>query len=139
MLALKVIGFVVPDVPASVAFYDRAFALSLHYLHPSNGYAELSSGAAVLAFLSEEFIAKTSLLGSVSVHPNRPDAPTLGAHVALWSDAIEKDWERAMSAGAQIVASLSAKPWGQISGYVRDPDGIVVELCTPSPRPMPAF
>jgi hypothetical protein len=37
-----------------------------------------------------------------------------------------------------IVKELEAKPWEQISGYVRDQDGIIVELCTPSPRPMPA-
>ena len=137
MLTLKVIGFVVPDVPSTVAFYERAFGLSLHYLHPSQGYAELNSGTAVLAFLSEAFLQSASLLGGLPVYPNRPDTPTLGAHVALWSDAIERDWMKAVDAGAKVVSALSAKPWGQTSGYLRDTDGIVVELCTPSPRPMP--
>jgi len=137
MLTLKVIGFIVADVPTTVGFYEKAFGLALHYMHPSRGYAELNSGAAVLAFLSEEFVVQTSLLGGLAVYPNRPDAPTLGAHVALWSDDIEGDWRRAIEAGALVVTPLSAKPWGQISGYLRDGDGIMVELCTPSPREMP--
>jgi uncharacterized glyoxalase superfamily protein PhnB len=57
--------------------------------------------------------------------------------VALWSDDIEGDWRRALAAGALVVSPLSAKPWGQVSGYLRDSDGVVVELCTPSPREMP--
>src|SRR5262245_25164795 len=138
MLKLKVVGFIVADVPATVAFYEKAFGLALHFMHPSQGYAELDSGSAVLAFLSEEFVAKTSLLGGLTTYPNRPGSPTLGAHVALWSDGIEGDWRKAVEAGALVVSPLSAKPWGQVSGYLRDADGIVVELCTPSPREMPA-
>jgi catechol 2,3-dioxygenase-like lactoylglutathione lyase family enzyme len=138
MLKLKVVGFIVADVPATVAFYEQAFGLALHFLHPSRGYAELNSGAALLAFLSEAFVTKTSLLGGLATYLNRPDQPTLGAHVALWSDDIEGDWRRAIEAGAMVVSPLSAKPWGQVSGYLRDTDGIVVEVCTPSPREMPA-
>jgi len=138
MLRMKIVGFVVPDVQASVAFYDRAFGLPLHYMHPSGGYAELDSGSAVLAFLSEAFIEKVDLLGGVPIALSRPDAPAGSAHVALWSSDIEGDWRRAIAAGAKIVKTPEAKPWGQIAGYVRDQDGIIVELCTPSPRPMPA-
>jgi catechol 2,3-dioxygenase-like lactoylglutathione lyase family enzyme len=139
MLRLKVIGFIVANVPATVAFYERAFGLALHYMHPSCGYAELDSGGAVLAFIGEGFVATTSLLGDVTIYPNRPDSPTIGAHVALWSDDIESDWRRAVEAGALVISPLSAKPWGQVSGYLRDADGIVVELCTPSPRNIPGL
>jgi lactoylglutathione lyase len=138
MLRMKVVGFIVPDVGASVAFYGRAFGLGLHYMHPSGGYAELDSGAAVLGFLSETFIDKTDLFSGLPIALNRRDLPAASAHVALWSANIEADWLRAVEAGAEIVKALEAKPWGQISGYVRDLDGIIVELCTPSPRPMPA-
>jgi len=137
MLKLKLVAFVVADVPATVAFYEKAFGLPLHFMHPSGGYAELDSGAAVLAFLGEGFVASTSLLGTLAIYPNRPDAPSSSAHAVLWSDDIERDWRRAVDAGAAIVSPLSAKPWGQVSGYLRDADGIVIELCTPSPRAMP--
>ena len=138
MLHLKVTGFIVPDVPTSVDFYERAFGLGLHYMHPSRGYAELKTGAAVLAFLGEAFVKQADLLGSVPTTLNRPDLAAAAAHVALWSDDIDSDWSRAVSAGAVVAKALQAKPWGQVSGYLRDTDGILVELCTPSPREMPA-
>ncbi len=42
MVKLKVVGFIVADVPATVAFYENAFGLALHFMHPSRGYAELN-------------------------------------------------------------------------------------------------
>jgi lactoylglutathione lyase len=137
VLQMKIVAFVVSDVRSSVEFYGQAFGLGLHYMHPSGGYAELDSGAAVLAFLSEAFVEKVDLLGGVPIALNRPSAPASSAHIALWSTEIEEDWRRAIAAGATVVKALEAKPWGQIAGYVRDRDGIIVELCTPSPRPMP--
>ena len=61
MLRMKVGGFIVPDVAAAVDFYGRAFGLALHYMHPSRGYAEFDSGAAVLAFLGEAFVERADL------------------------------------------------------------------------------
>jgi uncharacterized glyoxalase superfamily protein PhnB len=58
----------------------------------------------------------------------------VAAQIALVTDEIESDWRHAVEAGATIVKSLEPKPWGQITGYLRDQDGILVELCTPSPR-----
>ncbi|MEZ5378928.1 MAG: VOC family protein [Acidimicrobiales bacterium] len=138
MLKAKITAFIVADVPSTVEFYERVFGLELAYMHPSREYAELASGEAVLAFIGETFVATTQLIGDVAYVPNRSDAPTLGAHVALWSDDIDADWERALASGASVAAPLSDKPWGQTSGYVRDPNGIVVELCTPSVRAAPS-
>jgi lactoylglutathione lyase len=138
MLSPKIVGFIVKNVASTVEFYEKAFGLKLHYLHPSAGYAELASGSTVIAFMSEEFVEKTQLLGDLQYHRNHRSSPALGAHVAFWSDAIESDWEAAVEAGASVVSPLQPKPWGQITGYLRDLDGIVVELCTPSPRTMPS-
>jgi lactoylglutathione lyase len=138
MLRLKVTGFIVKNVPATVSFYERAFGLPLHYMHPSHGYAELNTGAAVLAFLSEDFVEKAALLGGMPTRANRLGLEPIAAQIALWSDDIKNDWEKAVSAGAKVVKALESKPWGQTSGYLLDTDGILVELCTHSPRPMPA-
>ena len=40
-------------------------------------------------------------------------------------------WERALAAGATAVAEPGVKPWGQTVAYVRDPFGVLVEICTP--------
>jgi lactoylglutathione lyase len=137
MLRLKVTGFIVKDVPETTSFYERAFGLPLHYMHPSLGYAELNAGGAVLAFLSEEFVEKADLLGGQPIRTNRLGSDPIAAHVALWSDNIEIDWSRAAAEGARVVKPLEEKPWGQTAGYLMDQNGVVVELCTPSPRPMP--
>ena len=50
------------------------------------------------------------------------------------TDDIDRDWAHAISAGAVVVKEPQAKPWGQTTGYLRDLDGIIVELCTRSPR-----
>jgi lactoylglutathione lyase len=47
---------------------------------------------------------------------------------------LDNDWERALAAGAALLVAPKPKPWGQTVGYLRDLNGVVVELCTPSPR-----
>ena len=37
----------------------------------------------------------------------------------------------AIAAGATLVEKPKTKPWGQTVAYVRDPDGFLVEICTP--------
>src|SRR5688572_25617575 len=96
-------GLFVPDVPATVAFYQRAFGFALRYMHPSNGYAELETGATLLAFVSEDFLRTANLLGGLPTRPNRPDLDPIAAQVAFVTDDLAQDWNRAVSAGAVVV------------------------------------
>ena len=127
-------GLIVPDVPATVEFYQRAFGFALRYMHPSHGYAELATGETLLAFVGEAFIETTSLLGALSYAPSRAEAAPPAQIVALVTSAMEADWQRALAAGATLVKAPEPKPWGQTTGYLRDLNGVVVELCTQSPR-----
>jgi catechol 2,3-dioxygenase-like lactoylglutathione lyase family enzyme len=127
-------GFFVPDVPATVRFYEAAFGLKLRYMHASSGYAELETGATLLSFVSEDFLKEAALLGELRAQPSRPDADPIGSQIALVTRDMAVDWQRALAAGATIIKQPEAKPWGQTAGYVRDLNGVVVELCTPSPR-----
>jgi catechol 2,3-dioxygenase-like lactoylglutathione lyase family enzyme len=47
----------VPDVPAALAFYERAFGFSRKFLHESNSYGELATGTTRLAFAAESLAA----------------------------------------------------------------------------------
>ena len=47
----------VADVSASLDLYERAFAQRRRFLHESGAYAELETGATVLAFASRELAA----------------------------------------------------------------------------------
>ena len=126
---------IVKDVPATVAFYEKAFGFALRFMHPSKAYAELETGATLLSFFGEAFVANNTLLGEQPWRPIRPDDAPATALLAFDTDTLEQDWQRAIAAGATVVKSPEPKPWQQTVGYLRDPDGIVIELCTTSPRP----
>ena len=122
----------VKDVSASLAFYEKAFGLSRRFFHDDNGkaYGELDTGAARLAFAS---------LQLVNEHLNQPvtaassNQPPLGFEVALTTSDVAALYARAIKAGAMPVSEPATKPWGQTVAYLRDMDGILVELCTPMP------
>ena len=127
-------GLIVPDVPQTVEFYEKAFGFKLRYMHPSAGYAELDTGDTLLAFVGEAFIGATSLLGGLDYAPSRPTSDAPAQIVALVTDDLDADWQCATAAGATVVKLPEPKPWGQTTGYLRDCNGVVVELCTRSPR-----
>lgn len=133
-LQFRYSGLFVPDVPATVRFYEAAFGLKLRYMHPSSGYAELETGATLLVFVGERFAKDARLLADSEILPNRPDARPIAAQVGLVTRNMDRDWRRAVQAGATVVKEPEAKPWGQTAGYLRDVNGVIVELCTPSPR-----
>jgi lactoylglutathione lyase len=134
MLQLRCTGFFVEDVPATVQFYEAAFGLRLRYLHPSRGYAELDTGATLLAFVGERFEADVALLGGRALRINRRELDPIAAQIALVTSDLDAAWQRAVDAGAEIVKRPEPKPWGQTVGYLRDHNGVLVELATRSPR-----
>ena len=117
----------VPDVPAALSFYEQAFGLSRKFLHESNTYGELATGTTKLAFAAEELAS-----GHGEFRPNRPNEKPCAMEVALVTDDVTAAFQRATAAGAQVHQKPEQKPWGQTVAYVRDPNGFLVELCTPT-------
>lgn len=115
----------VEDVARSLDFYRRAFGLAERFRHESGDYGELDTGATTLAFSS------TALMRQLGKHPAaaRPDAPCF--EIALTTDDVEAALRRALDAGAAPIRAPERMPWGQTIAYVADPDGVLVELCTP--------
>jgi lactoylglutathione lyase len=122
----------VPDVAATLAFYEKAFGLARRFFHDDNGkaYGELETGAARLAFAS---LALASEHLKQEVVAASPDRPPLGFEVALVTADVPALYARAVQAGATVVSEPATKPWGQTVAYLRDRDGHLVELCTPLP------
>jgi lactoylglutathione lyase len=119
----------VPDVAKAVAFYERAFGLERRFADPKGEYAEMETGATVLAFSAH------GLVDRLGTHAEpAASAPPHGFEIAVVTDAgsIEAAWRRAVEAGAVPVKPLEKMPWGQTVGFVRDPDGFLVEICTPT-------
>ena len=117
----------VPDVPAALDFYDRAFGLKHRFVDPDGDYGELDTGATVLAFASHGMIER------IGAHRSAVGVPH-GFEIALMTDpaSIEAAFDRALAAGCTPIKPLAKMPWGQIVGFVGDPNGVLVEICTPS-------
>jgi lactoylglutathione lyase len=119
----------VQDVPRSVAFYEDAFGLARKFVHEAGMYAEMDTGGTTLSFAANG-LAKSNL--PCGFRENRPTEPPGGFEIALVTEDVSSAYERAVAAGATAVFPPAAKPLGQIVAFVRDKDGITVELCTPA-------
>lgn len=117
----------VRDVAASLKFFEEAFGLTTRFLHPSGAYGELDTGATALAF-AQHATARDSL-GRDYMSADSSAAP-LGMEIGLVTTNVAAACDRAITAGATLLAPPTVKPWGQTVAYVRAPDGTLIELCT---------
>ena len=118
----------VKDVAQSVAFYERAFGLKQRFIDESEQYAEMETGGTSLAFASNE-LAHSNLPQGFQEN-NRSNLPA-GIEVGLVAEDVTAAFSQAVEAGAITVVNPKTKPWGQTVAYVRDLDGILIELCSP--------
>lgn len=117
----------VPDVAASLAFFERAFGLPRRFLHESGSYGELDTGATTLAFAAHELGEGNFPGGHVRASDStRP----LGMEIGLVTEDVAAAHARALACGATELSPPTLKPWGQTVSYVRAPDGCLIELCT---------
>lgn len=124
-----VIGYVA-DVERSIDFYERAFGLTRRFIGPDGDYGEMDTGATTLAF-AEASLATSNLAGAGGYAALDPTAPPPGVTITLVTDDVPAALATALAAGAVPYVDATDKSWGQTVAYVRDPDGILVELATP--------
>lgn len=118
----------VPDVPASLTFFERAFGFSRRFLHDSQTYGELDTGDTTLSFAAHALGDMNFITGHVEASSS---PKPLGMEVAFVTDDVAAAHAHAVSLGATELSSPAARPWGQVVSYLRCPDGTLVELCTP--------
>ena len=117
----------VPDVIASVEFFERAFGLKRRFVHES-GYAEMDTGSTALAFATHALGASNLPNGYVKASDS---GEPLGMEIALVTDDVVAAHAKAIAEGAVSIKAPLLKPWGQTVSYVRCPDGTLVEICSP--------
>lgn len=115
----------VDDVRGTLAFYERAFGQEVAFVHDSGDYGELLTGETKLA------VSSTALMQQLGKTPGRArsDAPVF--EIAFETDDVQAAYDRAISAGANPVQAVREEPWGQTTSYVSDPNGYLIELCSP--------
>lgn len=118
----------VPDVQASLGFFSRAFGFEQRFLHESGTYGELNTGETTLAFAAHE-LGDGNFPGG-HVHASASKQP-LGVEIAIVTDDVPAAHAQAIRHGANELAAPTRKPWGQTVSYVRAPDGVLIEICTP--------
>ena len=118
----------VRDVEASVAFYEHAFGVGLRFAAPGGEYAELETGDTALG-LASNAMAATNF--APPIRENAPSLPPSAFEIGFEVEDVAAAYAHAVEAGATPLAEPVEKPWGQTVAYVRDPDGIIVELGSP--------
>ncbi len=117
----------VADVTESVGFYSAAFGLTCRFQTPEGDYAEMETGSATLSFARDDLAQSHGF----SYAPNRADLPAAGIEICLLCDDVPAAFDRAIAAGGLVAAAPQVKPWGQTVAYLRDANGVLVELATP--------
>lgn len=117
----------VQDVESTLNFYAKAFECTLRFLHESKAYGELETGNTTLAFVSES-LAESNI---GTFEKNNLDKKPAGFEIAFVTDNVQQAYDHALQAGAHDLKSPAQKPWGQTVAYVKDNNGIIIEICSP--------
>ncbi|WP_221032781.1 VOC family protein [Actomonas aquatica] len=129
-LSLGYILLYVRDAAASMAFYETAFGLTRTMLHVEGdkAYGELDTGSTKLGLVSQA--QAEDVLGQAPAMPARGAAPQ-GVEIGFVTTEVEAAFAHAVASGAEAFTAPVSKPWGQMVAYVRDPDGHLIEICSP--------
>jgi catechol 2,3-dioxygenase-like lactoylglutathione lyase family enzyme len=137
-------SFTVADMDKSVEFWTKMLGFKAASVSPRQGsWQEEVTGIAGASLMVAhlyghghhiEFIQY--LDGAIAGAPPQP-AQTAAAHVCLEVDDIRKTWSDLMAAGATAqgkIADVKTGPvTGCLAGYLRDPNGIIIELLEMKP------
>ncbi len=115
----------VKNVAESLSFFEAAFGFKTKMLHEGGDYGELDTGGTILAFSSRKLMKR---LGKKPATPS-PASPVF--EIAVETDDVTAGVARALEAGAKIVSEPAKMDWGQTIAYVSEPNGFLIEICTP--------
>lgn len=116
----------VDDVEKSMNFYAQAFGLEKGFLHESKDYGEMITGETKLGFVHHQTASSHGFdYERLSLKNKAP-----GIEIGFVTPDVQKSFDRALAAGAISVSKLTQKPWGQFVSYVRDCNGMLIEICS---------
>lgn len=98
------------------------------FITPDGSYGELITGATTLLFAQTQLAASNLTSGfDPSSLLKKPPA----MEIAFLTHDVEAAYARALLAGTVAEAPAVYKPHGQTVAYVRDPNGFLIDICTP--------
>lgn len=87
----------------------------------------METGATTLSFTA--YSLASDIVGQY--HASRAQETPLGIEIALITEDVPQAYAKAVENGATVLKEPVTKPWGQVVAYVRDLNGVLVEICTP--------
>ena len=60
-----------------------------------------------------------------------PKGNPVGLELVFVDEDVEASTDKAVKAGAELIAPPTEKPWGQTVSYVRSVEGTLIEICSP--------
>jgi len=121
----------VEDVLKTLEFYEKAFGFERGMVYEEDGivdYAELKTGEVAIGFASYD-LAKMNL--GEKYERISPKGNPVGLEIIFVDDDVEISTNKAVKAGAKLIAEPIKKPWGQTVSYVRSIEGTLIEICSP--------
>ncbi|HPQ96060.1 MAG: VOC family protein [Thiothrix sp.] len=115
----------VQSVADTLDFYTHAFGLPRKLLHESGDYGELDTGTTTLSFSS------FGLMQTLGKTPGQADPKQPVFELAFETDDVQAALQQALAAGATLAKDVEEMPWGQTIAYVTDPNGFLIEICSP--------
>lgn len=107
-------------------FYEKAFSLEKGFLHESKEYGEMTTGNTKLGFVNHN----TAGSHGFSYRKLSKSEMAPGIEIGFVAVDVEASYKLAIEAGAVPTAAPIKKPWGQVVSYVRDCNGLLVEICS---------
>jgi uncharacterized glyoxalase superfamily protein PhnB len=115
----------VEDAKSSLEFFEKAFGLKGTY--HDQGFGEVETGGDTNIAFANYAVGQSHLPEKYTVgSPER-----VAFELSLVSDDVEGVFRRAVEAGAESLKEPEKTPWGQISSFLRLPDGTIVDLASP--------
>lgn len=125
-MKLNYIIFYVSDAMETYRFYEKAFGIKTKFVHESEQYVEMETGATVLGFANNDFIKSTF---SIDFQENSINSKPAGFQISLTVDNVRESFDKAIAAGAVSVSEPKIMPWDFEVAFVKDTNGILIELC----------
>ena len=114
----------VEDTARTLTFYRDVLGLSVKAEHGS--YIEFETDQTTLAFNTREDVQQL-----IPDYPIASGKTQQTLEIGFITDDVPTLFQKVVEAGYETILAPTQKPWGQVVAYVLDPDGHLIELCTP--------
>jgi lactoylglutathione lyase len=114
----------VADIERSVRFYRDVIGLPFRFANES--YAEFATEGAKFSLF-----ARSQLRELIGREPSTGGASWAHGEVSFLVEDVDAEHERLESAGVEVLAPPTDRPWGERTLHLTDPDGHLIELARP--------